>query len=62
MAFIFLTGYDKHDMLRKWAIVPALAKPAGEAEPVANVEALLTRGGKARNREAQRRRRRTNSG
>jgi len=39
--FMFLTGYDTHDLLREWAAVPTLAKPAGEAELVANVEALL---------------------
>jgi DNA-binding response OmpR family regulator len=31
--FMFLTGYDTHDLLREWASVPALGKPAGEAEP-----------------------------
>jgi DNA-binding response OmpR family regulator len=39
--FMFLTGYDTHDLLREWASVPALGKPAGEAELIANVEALL---------------------
>jgi DNA-binding response OmpR family regulator len=39
--FMFLTGYDSHDLLRQWASVPILAKPAGEAELVAKVEALL---------------------
>src|SRR5262245_28751042 len=39
--FMFLSGYDTHDLLREWASVPALAKPAGEVELVANVEALL---------------------
>jgi len=39
--FMFLSGYDTHDLLREWASVPALAKPAGEIELVANVEALL---------------------
>ena len=43
--FMFLTGYDTHDLLRQWASVPALGKPAGEAELVANVEALLNAGG-----------------
>lgn len=41
--FMFLTGYDTHDLLREWASVPTLAKPPGEAELVANVEALLNR-------------------
>jgi len=39
--FMFLTGYDTHDLLREWASVPALAKPAGEDELLASVEALL---------------------
>jgi DNA-binding response OmpR family regulator len=39
--FMFLAGCDTHDLLREWAAVPTLAKPAGEAELVANVEALL---------------------
>ena len=38
---MFLTGYDTHDLLREWASVPALAKPATEADLVANFEALL---------------------
>jgi DNA-binding response OmpR family regulator len=45
LPFMFLTGYDTHDLLRQWASVPALAKPAGEAELVANVAALLNPGG-----------------
>jgi DNA-binding response OmpR family regulator len=45
LPFMFLTGYDTHDLLRQWAFVPALAKPAGEAELVANVAALLNPGG-----------------
>jgi hypothetical protein len=28
--FMFLTGYDTHDLLREWASVPALPKPTGE--------------------------------
>ena len=40
--FLFFTGSDSHDLLREWASVPTLAKPTGEAELVANVEALLT--------------------
>jgi DNA-binding response OmpR family regulator len=40
--FMFLSGYDTHDLLREWASVPALTKPAGEAELVAKVEALLS--------------------
>jgi DNA-binding response OmpR family regulator len=39
--FLFFTGSDSHDLLREWASVPTLAKPTGEAELVANVEALL---------------------
>jgi DNA-binding response OmpR family regulator len=42
--FMFLTGYDTHDLLREWAAVPTLAKPAGEAELVATVGALLVGG------------------
>ena len=42
--FMFFTGYDTHDLLRQWASVPALAKPATEADLVANVEALLVGG------------------
>jgi DNA-binding response OmpR family regulator len=42
--FMFLTGYDTHDLLREWATVPVLAKPTGEAELVAKVEALLKSG------------------
>jgi DNA-binding response OmpR family regulator len=42
--FMFLTGYDTHNLLREWASVPALAKPVEEAELVANVEALLNPG------------------
>ena len=42
--FMFLTGYDTHDLLRQWASVPILARPAGEAELVAKVEALLNSG------------------
>ena len=42
--FMFLTGYDTHDLLREWAAVPTLAKPAGEAELVATVAALLVGG------------------
>ena len=42
--FMFLTGYDTHELLREWASVPILAKPAGEAELVAKVEALLNPG------------------
>ena len=48
--FMFFTGYDTHDLLRQWASVPALAKPAGEAELVANVEALLIPGGASQER------------
>jgi DNA-binding response OmpR family regulator len=43
--FMFVTGYDTHDLLREWATVPILAKPTGEAELVANVEALLNTSG-----------------
>src|SRR5262245_22017975 len=39
--FMFFTGSDNHDVLREWASVPTLGKPAGETELVANVEALL---------------------
>jgi DNA-binding response OmpR family regulator len=39
--FMFFTGSDQHDLLREWASVPTLAKPTGEAELLANVEALL---------------------
>jgi DNA-binding response OmpR family regulator len=39
--FMFFTGSDSHDLLRAWASVPMLAKPTGEAELLANVEALL---------------------
>jgi DNA-binding response OmpR family regulator len=42
--FMFLTGYDTHDLLREWAAVPTLAKPAGEAELVATVAAMLVGG------------------
>ena len=42
--FMFLTGYDTHTLLREWASVPVLAKPAAEADLVANVEALLVGG------------------
>jgi DNA-binding response OmpR family regulator len=42
--FMFLTGYDTHDLLRQWSSVPILAKPAGEAELAAKVEALLNPG------------------
>jgi len=60
--FMFLSGYDTHDLLREWASVPALAKPAGEVELVANVEALLNpRDGSQEGRE-QRRGPSTNSG
>jgi len=38
---MFLTGYDTHGSLRQWASVPILAKPAGEAELVAKVEAFV---------------------
>lgn len=41
--FMFLTGYDTHNLLREWPSVPTLTKPAGEAELVASVEALLNR-------------------
>jgi DNA-binding response OmpR family regulator len=44
LPFMFLTGYDTHDLLREWASVPALGKPVEEAELVANVEALLIPG------------------
>jgi DNA-binding response OmpR family regulator len=44
--FMFLTGYDTHDLLREWSSVPALAKPASEAELVAKVAALLNAGDK----------------
>ena len=39
--FLFLTGFDSHDVLKEWASVPTLAKPTGEAELLASVEALL---------------------
>ena len=39
--FMFFTGSDNHDVLREWAFIPTLAKPTGEAELIANVEALL---------------------
>jgi response regulator RpfG family c-di-GMP phosphodiesterase len=39
--FMFLTGFDSHDVLKEWASIPTLAKPTGEAELVARVEALL---------------------
>jgi DNA-binding response OmpR family regulator len=39
--FMFLTGFDSHDVLKEWASIPTLAKPTGEAELVASVEALL---------------------
>ena len=39
--FMFLTGFDSHDLLKEWASVPTLAKPTGEAELLASVEALL---------------------
>jgi len=39
--FLFLTGFDSHDVLKEWASVPTLAKPAAEAELLATVEALL---------------------
>src|SRR5262245_26233840 len=39
--FMFLTGFDSHDVLREWASIPTLAKPTGEAELLASVEALL---------------------
>jgi DNA-binding response OmpR family regulator len=39
--FMFLTGFDSHDVLKEWASVPTLAKPTGEAELLASVEALL---------------------
>jgi DNA-binding response OmpR family regulator len=39
--FMFFTGSDDHDLLREWASVPTLAKPTGEAELLAGVEALL---------------------
>lgn len=42
--FMFLTGYDTHDLLREWASVPILAKPTGEADLVTNVAALLNPG------------------
>ena len=38
---MFLTGFDSHDVLKEWASVPTLAKPTGEAELLASVEALL---------------------
>jgi DNA-binding response OmpR family regulator len=42
--FLFLTGFDSHDVLKEWASVPTLAKPTGEAELLASVEALLQTG------------------
>jgi DNA-binding response OmpR family regulator len=48
--FMFLTGYDTHQLLREWATVPALAKPAGEAELVATVATLLNAGGASQER------------
>jgi DNA-binding response OmpR family regulator len=39
--FMFLTGFDSHDVLKEWASIPTLAKPTGEAELLASVEALL---------------------
>jgi DNA-binding response OmpR family regulator len=39
--FLFLTGFDSHDVLKEWASVPTLAKPTGEAELLASVAALL---------------------
>lgn len=39
--FMFLTGFDSHDILNEWASIPILAKPTGEAELLASVEALL---------------------
>jgi len=39
--FLFLTGFDSHNVLKEWASVPTLGKPAGEAELLATVEALL---------------------
>ena len=38
---MFLTGFDSHDVLKEWASIPTLAKPTGEAELLASVEALL---------------------
>jgi DNA-binding response OmpR family regulator len=42
--FMFLTGYDTHDLLREWASIPILAKPTREADLVTNVAALLNPG------------------
>jgi DNA-binding response OmpR family regulator len=42
--FLFLTGFDSHDVLKEWASVPTLTKPTGEAELLASVEALLKPG------------------
>jgi DNA-binding response OmpR family regulator len=39
--FMFLTGFDSHDILNEWASIPILVKPTGEAELLASVEALL---------------------
>src|SRR5262245_34034375 len=39
--FMFLTGFDSHDVLKEWASIPTLAKPTGEAELLASLEALL---------------------
>jgi DNA-binding response OmpR family regulator len=39
--FMFLTGFDSHNILKEWASVPTLAKPTGEAELLASLEALL---------------------
>jgi DNA-binding response OmpR family regulator len=39
--FLFLTGFDSHNVLKEWASVPTLAKPTGEAELLASVAALL---------------------
>jgi DNA-binding response OmpR family regulator len=39
--FLFFTGFDSHDVLKEWASVPTLAKPTGEAELLASLQALL---------------------
>jgi DNA-binding response OmpR family regulator len=41
--FMFLTGFDTHDLLREWATIPTLVKPTGEAELLAKVGALFSR-------------------
>ena len=47
VSFLFFSGFDSHDVLREWALLPTLAKSTGEAELLASLEALLKATAKA---------------